>query len=378
MTKANDEIRPFRIDIPQRDLDDLHDRLDHTRWVDDLPGSGWDYGVPASYVRELAQYWRTGYDWRDAEARLNSYPQFTTVIDGQRVHFLHVRSPEQDALPLLLTHGWPGTVVEYTGIIDALTSPRSVGADPAIAFDVVVPSMPGFGFSGPTREPGWDGGRTARAWAVLMNRLGYSAYGAGGNDWGGVVTQTLGLVDPDHLVGMHVTQLLALPDEDEDIAALPPQEQAVLASMAEWQQTRGAYYDQQSSQPQTLAHALADSPAGLLGWFSQILGPDLDRDFVLTNVMIHWLTGTVASALRFYYEAAHIEALDEPTNVPLAVAQFDEMFRGIRRCAESSFPSIVSWNTYDQPGHYAAHQYPEIFLADLRGFFASVKAHLPG
>lgn len=374
MTGASDKIQPFRIDIPQHDLDDLHERLARTRWISDVPEMAWNYGIPGSYVRELAQYWQTGYDWRAAEARLNAFPQFITSIDGQRVHFLHIRSAEPDAIPLILSHGWPGTVLEYTDIVAPLTDPRAAGSDPALAFDLVIPSLPGFGFSGPTHEAGWDCQRIARAWAVLMERLGYQSYGAAGNDWGGVVTQLLSSADPHRLLGMHVTQLLAFPGQDEDPAGMPADEQAALADLRTWQETKACYYDLQSQQPHTLAHALADSPAGLLGWFSQILGPELDRDFVLTNVMIHWLTGTVASAMRLYYEAAHNELADDgPVDVPLAVAQFHELFRGFRRCA-SEFRAIHSWNTYDLPGHYAAHQYPEIFVADIRQFFAGVRA----
>jgi epoxide hydrolase len=372
MASPDDEISSFRIDIPQEDLNNLHERLSRTRWAQDLPGTGWDYGVPAGYLRELAEYWRDGFDWRAVEAELNKFPQFTTVIDGQRVHFLHVRSPEPNAVPLLLSHGWPGTVLEYTGIIKALTDPRAVHADPALAFDVIVPSMPGFGFSGPTHEPGWDGVRTAHAWAALMNRLGYETYGAAGNDWGGVVTQVLGQIDPGHVLGMHLTQLLTFPDETVDPATLSAAEQSTLSELSQWQQTRAAYYSLQSYQPQTVAHALTDSPAGLLGWFSQILGPELDRDFVVANAAIHWLTDTVASGMRIYYEAAHNPLPEGNIDVPLAVAQFHEQFRGIRRFA-NEFAAIVSWNSYDEPGHYAARQYPELFLADLRRFFATVR-----
>jgi pimeloyl-ACP methyl ester carboxylesterase len=374
MTEQFDEIRPFRIDVPQDDLDDLRQRLARTRWTDDIPGTDWDYGVPASYLRELVEYWLTCYDWRAAETELNSIPQFTTWIDGQRVHFLHVRSPEPDPIPLILSHGWPGTVLEYSGLISALSNPRADGADPSVAFDVVIPSLPGSGFSGPTRDPGWDCQRIARAWAVLMSRLGYESYGAAGNDWGGVVTQILSRADPHRLIGMHVTQLLAFPDGDEDPAAMPSEEQAALADLATWQQTRAAYYELQSQQPQTLAHALADSPAGLLGWVSQILGPELDRDFVLSNVMIHWLTRTAGSAMRVYCEAARNELPDNgPIDVPLAVAQFHELFRGFRRCA-TEFRTIRSWNTYELPGHYAAHQYPDVLVADMRQFFGGLRA----
>jgi hypothetical protein len=196
------EISPFRIDIPQSALDDLHDRLARTLWPDELPGVGWSYGIPVSYVQRLAEYWRSGYDWRKHEAALNEYPQFTTEIDGQNIHFLHVRSPEPDALPLVLTHGWPGSIVEFMKIIGPLTDPRSHGGDPADAFHVVAPSIPGFGFSGPTREAGWDLSRVARAWAELMSRLGYERYGAQGGDSGSVISPELGRVAPDRVAWM--------------------------------------------------------------------------------------------------------------------------------------------------------------------------------
>src|SRR6266487_798557 len=198
------EVTPFRIDVPQADLDDLRDRLARTRWPDQLPGVGWDYGIPLEYVRELASYWRDAYDWRVHEARLNGFGQFTTTIDGQRIHFLHIRSASSDALPLIITHGWPGSVVEFWDIIGPLTDPVAYGGSPGDAFHLVIPSIPGYGFSGPTRDTGWTTSRVARAWAELMNRLGYERYGAQGGDWGAFVSPELGRVDPDHVVGVHV------------------------------------------------------------------------------------------------------------------------------------------------------------------------------
>jgi hypothetical protein len=224
---SNQDIEPYRIDMPQADLDDLRDRLDRTRWANELPlqqrgtgvqigpvSPGWEYGVPVDYVRDLVDYWRDGYDWRSWETRLNSYQQFTTTIDGQNIHFLHVRSPEPDATPLILTHGWPSTVVEYLGHIDELTDPRSHGGDPADAFHVVIPSIPGFGFSGPTHEAGWNRYRIARAWAELMRRLGYDRYGAHGNDGGALVSPELGRIAPEHVSGVHVTQIFSFPSGD--------------------------------------------------------------------------------------------------------------------------------------------------------------------
>src|ERR1700730_7161950 len=211
-------IRPFRIDIPQADLDDLQARLARTRWPDQLPGVGWDYGIPLEYVKELAEYWRTSYDWRAHEKRLNAFAQFTTTIDGQNIHFLHVRSPEPDALPLIITHGWPGSIAEFMEVIGPLTDPRAHNGDPADAFHLVVPSIPGFGFSGPTADRGWNVRRVARAWDELMQRLGYRRYGAQGGDWGSSISRELGLIVPEHLVGVHLNMLCSQgPDDVTDL-----------------------------------------------------------------------------------------------------------------------------------------------------------------
>src|SRR6202521_652978 len=214
--EASAEIRPFRIGIPQSDVDDLRDRLARTRWPDEIPGGGWDYGIPVGYMKELAEYWRTAYDWRKHEARLNEFPQYTTPIDGQKVHFVHVRSPEPDAMPLIITHGWPGSVVEFLEVIGPLTDPRKHGGDPKDAFHVVAPSIPGYGFSGPTHEARWDVKRIARAFAELMSRLGYNRYGAQGGDWGSVISRELGLLDPDHMIGLHLNMLGTAPSRSEE------------------------------------------------------------------------------------------------------------------------------------------------------------------
>ena len=311
MTGTDTEIRPFRIDIPQEDLDDLQARLDRTRWPDELPGVGWDYGVPLGYVKELAEYWRTGYDWRAWESRLNAYPQFTTTIDGQNIHFLHVRSPEPDALPLILTHGWPGSIVEYLDVIDPLSDPRAHGGDPSDAFHLVIPSLPGYGFSGPTHEAGWTNPRIAKAWAELMDRLGYDRYGAVGNDAGSMINPELGRLDPEHVVGVHVTQIFSFPSGDpSEMADLTEEEQRELGTLQWFYENKMSFNTLMAQQPQTLAFALLDSPVGLLAWNAQLLGEELDRDFVLTNVMLYWLTGTAGSAARLYYENAHADAAD--------------------------------------------------------------------
>jgi epoxide hydrolase len=368
-------VQPFTIAIPQADLDDLRERLARTRWPDELPGVGWNYGVPLDYVKQLVAYWQTGYDWRAWEAKLNAYPQFTTEIDGQNIHLLHVRSPEPNAFPLILTHGWPGSVVEYLDIIGPLTNPRAHGGDPADAFHLVIPSLPGFGFSGPTYETGWNRYRTAKAWAALMARLGYARYGAVGNDAGSFVNPELGRIDPEHVVGVHVTQIFSFPSGDPaELADLTAEEQRELETLQWFYQNKMSFNTLMSQQPQTLAFALLDSPVGLLAWNGQLLGEDLDDDFALTNVMLYWLTGTAGSAARFYYEDAHAtDRPTEPTTIPIGVAAFGGDFSGIRRFAHRDHKNIVSWNVYDRGGHFAAHKVPDLLVGDVRGFFRGVR-----
>lgn len=364
------EIRPFHIDTPQAALDDLADRLARTRWTTELPGVGSDYGVPLERVQNLVDYWRTSYDWRTWESRLNEYPQFTTEIDGQTIHFLHVRSPEPDATPLILTHGWPMSVVEYLDVIGPLSDPRSYGGDPRDAFHLVIPSVPGFGYSSPTTERGWSRYRVARAWAELMRRLGYDSYGAHGNDGGSLISPEVGRIDGDHVIGVHVTQIFSFPSGDPAEFANLSEEDLKKVEFLQWfWENMGAFNKLQSSAPQTLAHALADSPVGQLAWNAQLFGDAVSRDYVLTNVMIYWLTNTAASSARFYYEDAHAEAPTEPTTVPIGLANFADDFQSIRPFAARDHKNIVWWNTYDTGGHYAAHQVPDILVNDIRGFF---------
>lgn len=367
------EMTPFRIDIPQSDLDDLHDRLARTRWPAELPGVGWSRGVPLDYLRELVDYWRETYDWRKHEAVLNELPQFTTTIDGAHVHFLHLRSPEPGALPLVLTHGWPGSVVEFLDVLGPLTDPASHGGDPADAFHAVVPSLPGFGFSGPTTESGWDVYRTARAWVELMHRLGYERYGAMGNDGGSMISPEVGRLDPEHVVGVHVTQLFSFPSGDPaELVDLTPDEQAGLEHLSWFWENMGAFNVLQSQAPQTLAHGLADSPAGLVGWNGQLFA-GIDDDFALANIALYWFTGTSGSSIRFYYEMAKSTAHpDGPTTVPIALAGSTNDFQSIRRFAERDHQNIVSWNVYDAGGHYTAHTDPEMLAKDVRDFFDHV------
>jgi epoxide hydrolase len=381
---ADIEIRPFCIQIPQADLDDLAERLARTRWANELPldtsrpqtgpiPPGWEYGVPVAYVQALVDHWQHHYDWRAWETRLNQLPQFTTEIDGQPIHFLHLRSPEPDATPLILTHGWPNTFLEYLDLVGPLTDPRAHGGEAADAFHVVIPSLPGFGFSGPTGEPGWDAQRTAAAWAELMGRLGYDRYGAHGNDAGAIVAPLQGRVDPDHVIGVHVTQLFSFPTGDPaEFDGLSAQDLQYLRFLEGF--VAHAVHDKlQAAQPQTVAHALADSPAGQIAWSGQLFGTALSNDQLLTNVAIYWLTNTAASAARFYYENAHAEPPTGPTTVPLGLASFAFDFRPIRRFAERDHANIVSWSEFDRGGHWAAHDAPDLLLGDLRQFFRTLR-----
>jgi pimeloyl-ACP methyl ester carboxylesterase len=367
------------------DLDELRDRLARTRWPEELPGVGWEDGVPLAYLRELVDYWLTSYDWREHEARLNELPQFTTAIDGQNLHFLHVRSPEPDALPLIVTHGWPGSIVELTEIIRPLADPRAHGGDPGDAFHVVAPSVPGFGFSGPTRETGWNLHRTTAAFAELMGRLGYERYGAHGGDFGSLVSPELGRLQPDHVVGVHVNGFLGGNVSDPaQLAALTEAERERLEALKRQRRDQRGYAVIQATRPQTLAYALTDSPVGQLAWIvekfkewtdSAGLPEDaVDRDQVLTNVTLYWLTAAAGSSARLYKETAHdLERASEPSTVPTGVAVFPrELGLSVRRLAERSH-NIVHWSELDRGGHFPALEQPETFAAEVAAFFALVR-----
>ena len=378
MTVATDEaqVQPFRVEVAQSDLDDLSTRLARTNWPDELPGVDWSYGVPMQHVKDLVEYWRTGFDWRAQESRLNAHPQFTTTIDGQNVHFLHVRSPEPDALPLIVTHGWPMSVFEYVDLIGPLTDPRNHGGDPSQAFHVVVPSVPGVAFSGPTTEPGWTTQRIAKAWATLMDRLGYDRYGAHGNDGGSLISPELGRVAPDRVVGVHVTQLFSFPSGDpSEFADLTPEDAAALAFLEEFAGGGGlAYNAYQSAQPQTLSYALQDSPAGWVAWVAQLFRHWTDLDYVLANASAYWLTGTIGSSIRRYYEDAHAtDHPTEPTTVPTGVSVFAEDFQTIRKLADRDHANIVQFRRHDRGSHFAPKDAPDLLLADLRNFYADLR-----
>ncbi|MEU5041885.1 epoxide hydrolase family protein [Streptomyces griseorubiginosus] len=393
---STDSITPFRVDIPQRELDDLHARLDRTRWPDDLSATGWAYGVPAAYLRELAHHWRHSYDWRAAEAELNAWPQFTTVIDGTTVHFTHVRSPEPDATPLILTHGWPGSIVEFLDVVGPLTDPAAHGGDPADAFHVVVPSIPGFGLSGPPADTGWEAGRIAGAWAELMTRLGYDRFGAQGGDWGAAISRELGRAHPGRVVGVHLTllpgaQATREPTEEELAALEPGERERTLESWRRWRDWSSegtGYAVLNSTRPQTLGYALTDSPVGQLAWIvekfqawtdsAELPEEAVDRDRLLTNVMLYWLTGTAASAARIYYERAHADGdraarPTAPSTAPTALALFPaELQIPLRHKAERT-ENIVRWTELGRGGHFAAMEEPDLLVDDVRAFFRQLR-----
>jgi pimeloyl-ACP methyl ester carboxylesterase len=387
-THADTAIHPFRIAIPDADLADLRDRLARTRWPQQIPGTGWERGVPADYLRELADYWRATYDWRAWEERLNAYPQFTTIIDGQTIHFLHVQSPEPGATPLILTHGWPGSVVEFLDTIGPLTDPRAHGGDPADAFHVVIPSLPGFGFSMPVSGPGWNTGRIAHAWAELMRRLGYERYGAQGGDYGAFVAPELGRAAPDNVIGVHVNAATygfipfgEVPEEEQ--ATFTDAEKARLARLNNYMQEGNGYFQIQATRPQTLAYALNDSPVGQLAWitekFKEWTFPTGDlpeaavaRDHLLTNVSLYWFTGTGATSAHIYYESMHSGTWHEsPATTPTGVAAFAEDV-AIRRYAEYG-NNIVHWSDFARGGHFAALEAPDLLVGDIRAFFRALR-----
>jgi epoxide hydrolase len=373
------EIQPFTLNIAQADLDDLHERLARTRWPDAPEGADWSYGIPVAYVRELAEYWRTRYDWRAQEARLNAFPQFTTEIDGQTVHFLHVRSPEPDALPLLLMHGWPGSIVEFLDVIGPLTNPRAHGAEATDAFHVIVPSAPGFGLSGPTRELGWTVSRVAEAWAELMRRLGYERYAAHGGDFGALISRQLGLAHPENVVALHLTAIFSASATPENADFSVEAEQRSVEAGYRYEYELGGYASIQSTRPQLIAYGLTDSPIFQLAWIADgfkqwtdstdVPEDAVDRDAMLTNVMLYWLTGTAGSSARYYKEGTETWGEPEPPSpVPTAVAVFPrDIAIPIRRLAETNH-NIVRWTEFDRGGHFAAMEEPDLIIGDLRAF----------
>ena len=394
MATVATEIRPFQLDVPKEALEDLRRRIEAARLPSKELVKDRSQGVQLATIHELATYWATEYDWRKAEARLNALPQFTTEIDGVNIHFIHVRSQHENALPLIMTHGWPGSVIEMIDSVDPLTDPTAHGGSAEDAFHLVLPSLPGYGFSSEPIEVGWDLGRTARAWAELMRRLGYTRYVAQGGDVGAGVTDTMGRQGPEGLIGIHTNLLVpalggAMPTDTEE-------ERAAAAQIATFGQSGNGYFVEMATRPQTIGYALLDSPVALAAWmidhdtdsYYKIAGAFVDgkpagnltRDNVLDNITTYWLTGTGASAARSYWEAygpdapaAGSQPLPPPT-IPTAFTTFPgEIWRTPRSWAEKSYPSLTYFNEVDRGGHFAAWEEPELFSKELRAAFASVR-----
>jgi epoxide hydrolase len=370
-----DGIKPCRIEIPASALDDLKKRLRNTRWPDRETPDDWSQGIPLAYMQEVVAYWASEYDWRRCEARVNRYDPFKTTLNGVGIHFLHVRSPREDALPLVMTHGWPGSIVEFLKVIEPLADPAAHGGDGADAFHVVCPSLPGYGFSDKPAETGWGSARIARAWAELMRRLGYDRYVAQGGDWGALVTTEIALADPEHCVGIHLNMPIVAPDP-ETMTDLTPQEQSALTGLQYYQDWDSGYSKQQSTRPQTLGYGLVDSPAGQAAWILEKFWawtdsdghPEnvLTRDELLDNVMFYWLPAAGASSARLYWESFNKVNFD-PIGLPVGCSIFPkEIFRCSRRWAEKRFTKLVHWNELGKGGHFAAFEQPKTFVDELR------------
>ena len=371
-----DEIRPFRIEVPQPEVDDLHDRLARTRWPESPDGTGWERGIPLEVTRELADHWRTTYDWRAREAELNSFPQFVTDIDGQQIHFLHVRSAQENATPLLVTHGFPSSVAEFLQLI-----PRLVDPEDGPAFHVVAASLPGYGFSTPLSGPGWTMARTARAWAELMRRIGYERYGVHGGDVGGGVSGMVAGIDAEHVIGCHVVTdpLTAanvatfLPGLADRLDPEDPVDQKILERMAAFRTDGSGYLAIQNSRPQTIGYGLADSPALQLAWiaekFHEWTDLPIDRDQLLTNVSLYWFTGCGASAAHTLYDQAHATDWGAPSDVPQGFAVFgaDETVRKLVPAPEGTH-----WTEFGRGLHFPAMEAPELLAQDLQEFFGKL------
>ena len=372
-------VEPFRIAVPDHDLVDLRERLHRTRWPEAECVDDWSQGIPLAYTRELATYWADGYDWRAREDALNRFDQFTTEIDGLDIHFIHQRSPHPDAFPLIITHGWPGSIVEFHKVIEPLTDPTAHGGRAQHAFHVVCPSLPGFGFSGKPTRTGWGVGRVAEAWETLMVRLGYDRYGAQGGDWGAQVTAAIGR-QRGHCVAIHLNMPMGRPTSRDNLTA---EDRDALASAEHYRRWDFGYAKQQSTRPQTVGYGLTDSPVGQLAWIVEKFWawtdsdghPEnvLSRDELLDNVMMYWATASGASSARIYWES--YDSFNKPARVelPTGVASFPkEIIRTPRSWADANY-NITHWTTMPRGGHFAAFEQPELFVDDVRKFFATVR-----
>lgn len=373
----SDAITPFSIDVPDEVLADLKQRLNNARYPEAELVEDWSQGIPLSYVKEVCDYWANDYDWRTREASLNRFDQFTTNIDGLDLHFVHMRSPHENAMPLIITHGWPGSIVEFHKVIEPLVDPVAFGGDAADAFHVVAPSLPGFGFSGKPTEPGWGVDKIAVVFAELMNRLGYDRYVAQGGDWGSAVTTAIGGTDPEHCAAVHVT--LAMGARPKIDGEPTPEEQRALDGQAYYQQWDSGYSKQQATRPQTLGYGLVDSPVGQAAWILEKFWawtdcdghPEnvLTRDELLDNVMFYWVNAAGASSGRIYWESFG-SGTRHTVNVPSGFAVFPkEIVPPVRKWVEGAFTAIQHWAEYDKGGHFAAFEVPEVFVEEVRTCF---------
>ena len=374
-------VEPFTIDIPDMVLDDLHRRLANTRWPDEIEGTDWSYGTDLAYLQRLCESWQQ-FDWRSVEQRLNAWPQLLTTIDGQRVHAIHALSPEPDAMPLIITHGWPGSIVEFLEVIEPLRDPRRHGGDPADAFHIIAPSIPGYGFSGPTHASGWDVRRVAEAWKVLMARLGYERYGAQGGDWGSMISSQLAVVDPEHVAGIHINMVLGIPDD----TPLSDDEQALMGRTGDFMANGSAYQQIQGKNPQTLAYGLTDSPSGLAGWIAEKFHhwthhPDGDletaisREQLLANLTLYWVTATINSSTRLYFESQKSGRFPpfERVDVPTGCAVFPGEIITMPKAWAENLYNVTRYTTFDRGGHFAAMEEPDLFVEDVRAFFRTLR-----
>lgn len=380
------EIRPFTVEIDNEQLQDLRQRLAGTRWPEAETCDGWDQGVPLDYARELTTYWQQDYDWRRCEAMLNAWPNYTTTLEGLDIHFIHRRSPHEHALPLIISHGWPGSVIEFHKIIDALAEPEKYGGDAADAFHVIAPSLPGYGFSGKPAQTGISVEKIASLWGQLMARLGYDAWVAQGGDWGSMITQCIAMSETEHCRGIHINMPIVAPDPDT-MDQLTPMEQAALEGMAFYNEWDSGYSKQQSTRPQTLGYGLADSPVGQMTWIVEkfhawtdcakdgVKHPEnaLTRDEMLDNVMLYWLNNCAASSARLYWESFRTPNLN-PIDIPVGCSVFPcEIFRASRRWGEQRYSQIIHWNELEHGGHFAAFEQPEVFVKEVRDCFRQLR-----
>jgi epoxide hydrolase len=374
-------IEPFKIAVPDDVLEDLKARLANTRWPEAELVDDWSQGVPLSYVQDVCEYWASGYDWRARERALNRFDQFTTEIDGLDIHFIHMRSPHPNAMPLIITHGWPGSIVEFHKVLEPLVDPVAFGGDAADAFHVIAPSLPGYGFSAKPTQTGWGVDKIASVFAELMSRLGYERYGAQGGDWGSAVTTAIGGIDPGHCAGIHVTlAMLAGPKIDGDPT---PEEQRAIDGAKFYKRWDSGYSTEQATRPQTVGYGLVDSPAGQAAWILEKFWawtdcdghPEnvLTRDELLDNVMLYWINGNGASSARLYWESFR-GGTRHTVTIPSGFGVFPkEIVPPVRKWVEPSFTNIIHWNEFDRGGHFAAFEVPEAFVGEVREFFRRVR-----